>query len=477
MTAATVSVHDDLNDHDALGLADLVRSRQISAAELLERTTAKIAKANETLNAVTTMLPERADRDLAADRDGPFKGVPFATKDIATFVAGAPLTNGSRVFEGLIAPFDSEIVGRYNAAGLILCAQTTSPEFGATPHTESVKFGKTRNPWNTERSSGGSSGGAAALVAAGALPMAQASDGGGSIRVPASACGLFGMKPSRGRTPHGPGAAEGWNGLSINHAVTVSVRDSAALLDATAGPGIGARFVAAAPATSWRAAVEREPGRLKIALQVDGPQGEAHSDCRKAVRDAATLCEGLGHVVEEAAPSFDEEAVLRAMTTIIAANTRSTLDFWAALRGAPIRPEQELEPAIARYFEMGAALSAADLANAERDMAMTAEAYNGFLSAYDVLLTPTMAHPPPEFGLLALDDYDRYLAAAVAYTPFSAIVNQAGAPAMSVPIYWSDDGLPIGVQFAGRNGAEETLFSLAGQLERARPWARRRPGA
>jgi Asp-tRNA(Asn)/Glu-tRNA(Gln) amidotransferase A subunit family amidase len=470
----------DYESYDALGLAELVRKGETSAEALLDEALARTEAVNPRLNAVNMVWADHARAAISQGLpDGPFRGVPYLLKDLHAQVAGMPLTFGSRLYRRFVSETDSEITLRYRRAGLVIFGRTTSPEFGLTATTESVLWGETRNPWNTGRTSGGSSGGASATVAAGIIPAAHASDGGGSIRIPASCCGLFGLKPTRARVPSGPHAGEGWGGMSTAHAVSWSVRDSAALLDAVQGPDPGAPYHAPAPERPYLEEVTRAPGRLRIGLQTEAFNGApTHPECRDAALAAAKLCETLGHQVEPVRLELDSAALGRAAQVLIASNVQATCEDAAAALGREV--SSELVENITFFMVQGArAATAADYARAMRTIHATGRAVESFFTRYDLLLTPTMAAPPVAIGELALAqapsaDYIARIAAATGYTQ---AFNAGGQPAMSVPLASAKDGMPLGVQFAARFGDEATLFRLAGQLEQAQPWRDRRPAA
>ncbi|OGK84835.1 MAG: hypothetical protein A2W08_16565 [Candidatus Rokubacteria bacterium RBG_16_73_20] len=470
----------DYDTYDGLGLAALVRRRELKAEELLETAIARVEARNPGVNAVVTRLYDRARAAIAAGLpEGPFTGVPYLLKDLGVLYAGAVTTWGSRLFANYVADHDSEITVRLKRAGLVIFGKTNTPELGLSASTEPRLFGPTRNPWNPGRSAGGSSGGAAAAVASGMLPMAHATDGGGSIRIPASCCGLFGLKPTRARNPMGPDQGEGWSGASVGHAVTRSVRDSAALLDATSGPDVGDPYWAPPPTGPFLAEVGRDPGRLRIALTTTPWNGQAvDPECSAAAGAAAKLCAELGHVVEEARPEVDAEALGQATRTIVGGNVRAQLEARAAALGREVTPE-DVEKATWTRAAEGRTASAADYARSVLVVHRTGRAVARFFTRYDILLTPTMCRPPYPLGVLDMmaDDQTANLAALLASVGFTSLFNTAGNPAMSVPLAWSADRLPLGVQFAAAFGAEATLFRLAGQLEAARPWAGRRPPA
>ncbi|MFL5246917.1 MAG: amidase [Myxococcales bacterium] len=482
---------------DALGLSALVASREVEPREVIEAAISRIEAVNPRLNAVVQKLYDRARADVAREHPaGPFRGVPFLLKDLLALLQGTCTTNGCRMYLGQIAPRDSELVRRHRAAGLVVVGKTNTPEMGILPVTESSLHGPARNPWGLAHTPGGSSGGSAAAVAAGIVPMAHGNDGGGSIRIPAACCGLFGLKPTRGRNPLGPFVGEGWHGMVVEHAVTRSVRDSAALLDATQGPDVGAPYVAPAPERPFLEETKREPGRLRIALTVDSLLGRSvHPDCVAAAHDAAKLCASLGHTVEEAKPPVDAHVLTRAWLTLVAAETAAEIELVSRL--TPKKPRaSDFEPGTWMLAQAGRAFRADELAMAVHEIRATGRAVAAFFGKFDLLLTPTMGAPPLEIGALDPKPADLAVLAALRAVPnatairkvldsladrafefaaFTPIANATGQPAMSVPLYWNAAGLPIGVHFMARYGDEATLFRLAAQLEQARPWARKRP--
>jgi amidase len=480
-------------DYDALGLAQLVRNGEITASHLVEEAISRIERLNPRINAVIHPMFERARRVALAPSDGLFQGVPFLIKDLAVVVGGEPLRAGSRLLEGFVSDHDSEMVSRWHRSGLITVGKSSTPEFGLVPFTEPALFGPTNNPWDLGRIAGGSSGGSAAAVAAGMVPIASASDGGGSTRIPASCCGLFGLKPTRARTPSGPDRAEIWRGLSVEHVVTRSVRDSAAALDAAAGPEVGAPYVLPPPERPYLDEVAREPGRLRIAFTTRPLLGSTvHADCVAAVERTVTLLKALGHQVEEAAPPLDGPGFCRAFVLMLAGELRG--DIEEAERATGRRASRAtLEPATFVLSLLGHVVTAAEYVSGVRYLQTCAREVGRFFEKWDVLLTPTVATPPPRTGALqppardrrAMDILGRFgsgklvrwagvmdevAATAFAFTPWTPVFNVTGQPAMSVPLEWNTDGLPIGIHLVGRYGDEATLFRLAGQLERARPW-------
>ena len=468
----------DFERYDGLGLARLVRERRVSAAELLDAAIERVEARNPILNAVCARLYDECRRAIAAGLpDGPFTGVPFVLKDISVVMPGVATTGGSRLFADAVADHDSELVARYRRAGLVIFAKTNTPEFGLSTTTEPRMFGPTRNPWSLAHSAGGSSGGAAAAVAGGMVPIAHASDGGGSIRIPAACCGLFGLKPTRARNPLGPDAGEGWSGSSVNHAITRSVRDSAALLDATAGPDIGDPYWAPPPSRPFLTEVGEDPGRLRVAVCLTPWNGwPVDAECRDGVAAAAKLCETLGHTVDEARPEVDCAALREAQRVIVAANVRTAMETRAAALRRELSPD-DVEKMTWRTAAYGREATAADYARSIQVLHGAGRAVGRFFTRYDVLVTPTMCRPPHRLGEVdtMTDDVDGYEQVLYGTIAFTSLFNASGNPAMSVPLHWTNDGLPVGVQFVGGFGDEARLFRLASQLESAQPWSDRRP--
>jgi amidase len=463
---------------DGLGLAELVRRKDASPGELLDWAIANVAAINPKLNCIAHTHYDEARAQIAAGlAPGAFHGVPFIIKDLGVELAGTVTSAGSRAFSDRVAPCDSELVSRYKRAGLVIFAKSTSPELGLTFTTESKAFGATRNPWNLQRSAGGSSGGAAAAVAGDIVPMAHASDGGGSIRVPASCTGLFGLKPSRGRMPCGPTVTERWFGLATSHAVTRSVRDSAALLDATWGIESGSRYSAPPPKESFLAEMNRPPTKLRIAVMLTSWSGSPlDPECQAAAHAAARLCESLGHHVDEASPTIDATALNRGFATVIVTSVAQTLRDRGSERGTPVAPE-EIETVTRIYADQGRKATALMLADANVAFQIAAHSMANFLAQFDLLLTPTLAKPPAPLGILGLSpaDLGAYAQEVASYSPFTALANMTGQPSMSVPLHWSAEGLPIGAMFTARYGEDAKLLRLATQLEMAQPWMHKRP--
>ncbi|WP_349293035.1 amidase [Sphingomonas lycopersici] len=468
-----------LDGHDALGLAALVKTRQVSPSELLDAAIARCEAMNPRFNFLAREHYDYARKAIARGLPlGPFTGVPWLEKDLNTFIAGEITGQGSRYYKDFRATVTSELVRRHERAGLVIFGKTTTPEFGLTATTESKATGATRNPWNPEHIAGGSSGGAAAAVASGVIPAAHATDGGGSIRIPASCCGLFGLKPSRGRVPMGPLRTEGWGGLSCHHAVTHSVRDSAALLDATHGSEPGSRYVAPTPERPFLEEVTRAPGKLRIALMMTPPGGTpVDTECAAAAMSAAKLCESLGHIVEEAAPTLDAGAIGQAGFVMIGASVAADLDARAKATGIPLGPDVVERVTLSFYRGFGEKFSAMDWVRANNMLQEAAVTLAQFMTRYDLILSPTLAELPLKLGTINLsqEDVQLFMRNVTPFTPFTGVYNMTGQPSMSVPLGMSTSGLPIGVMFSARYGDEATLFRLAGQLERAAPWKDRRP--
>jgi len=470
----------EYESYDALGLAELVRNGEVTPEALLEAALERTAARNPGINAVVIGMEDYAREAIAHGLpDGPFRGVPFLVKDLALQITGQRTTNGCRLFAEHVADHDSELVTRYHRAGLVTFGRSASPEFGLTTTTESSLFGQTRNPWNTEHTAGGSSGGASAAVAAGIVPLANASDGGGSIRIPASCCGLFGMKPTRGRTPFGPDAGEGWSGMSTVHALSRSVRDNAALLDASEGPEVGSPYWAPPKQRPYLQEVGRDPGTLRIALLTRPLNGTvAHPVCVEAAEDAGRLLESLGHHVEPVQIAVDRELLAHSSQTVMGSNLVATLDDKAAQLGRPLR-DDDVEPFTRLMLARARERSGVDYARAIRGIHAIGRQIDAWLADYDAILSPTLGAPPEKLGVQSLlnTDLATMTPSVLQAVGFTQVFNASGHPAMSVPLFWSPEGLPIGVQLVGRFGDEGALYRLAGQLEAARPWADRRPGA
>ncbi len=496
-----MSAFPEFRDHDGLGLAELVRAGDVSPTELVDEAIARIEAGNPRINAVVRKMYEAA-RETARSGvpDGPFAGVPFLMKDLLCTVEGVPTSCGTRILKDIPRPHDSEMVRRYRAAGLVILGKTNTPEFGLLPYTEPEAFGPTNNPWDLRRTTGGSSGGSAAAVAAGMVPLAAGGDGGGSIRIPASCCGLFGLKPTRGRTPTGPDVGENWRGYVQEHVLTRSVRDSAAMLDAVAGPEVGAPYWAPPRERPYLQEVTAEPGRLRIAFSSRPLLGhEVGVECEQGMQATVKLLEGLGHELVEASPAVDREAFSVAYLMVIAAETRDSIVQAAKLAGRTLNLA-DFEIGTRALAMLGQAFSAGEYAGALSYLQASSRGIARFCEEYDVLLTPTLARPPVPTGSLqptaaerrrveilsrlhagrlmkALGVIKPLADKTFAFMPYTPVFNVTGQPAMSVPLHVTTGGLPVGMHFVGRYGDEATLFRLAGQLERAQPWFERTPPA
>jgi amidase len=462
-------VDDLFATHDALAVADLIRARKLGAREVLDGTLANLRRLNASLNAVTDFYD-----DAPPAFDGPFYGVPYVIKQLMADCAGHPTTVGSKFFaQQPVAATDSAAVALMRRAGLVIVGRTNTSEFGLAPTTEPAFGGATVNPWRKDLSPGGSSGGAAAIVAARGLPMAHATDGGGSIRIPASLCGLFGLKPSRGRISLAP-IGETLAGAGAQHCVSISVRDSAALLDAVAGSEPGDPYSAPPPSGTFLDATKRVPGKLRVAFMRKPVGGEALDPVLvRAIERTAKLLEELGHQVEEASPQYDAATLDAAFWRIMSANTWTNIQLRAAGR---VPGPGDLEPVTRLYAERGRGVTADEYIRSVQTFHRTGRQLGAFFEKHDVLLSTTIARIHLPIGTVRMDgsaeDFERAVAP---MTPFTAVCNATGVPAMSVPIEWTDEGLPIGMHFVARYGAEETLYSLAAQLEQAKPWRTLRP--
>jgi amidase len=485
--------------HDAVGLASLVERREISAAELLEAAIARSEAVNPRIFAIVIPMFDIARARARSQPRGPFGGVPFLIKDLFQDYAGVPATAGCAAWRraGFVPREHSEIVRRWLSAGTVIFGRTCTPEFGAKGITEPAIWEATRNPWHFDRSPGGSSGGAAAAVAAGIVPVAGASDGGGSIRIPASATGLFGLKPGRGRTPSGPAVGEAMHGAAINHVISRSVRDSAGMLDATQGPECGSSAKIEPPERPYSEEAVRDPRRLRIAFSARSPLGtDVDPAVVAAVDSTARLLTALGHEVEPAEPDIDGVALMHDFLTV-----------WFAHAALHVQNSQETLRARPTDFELdtlamaaiGNSKSAVDYARSYVRWVEYGRKLSEFLERYDVYMTPTLAEPPPRIGSVKTPEWaSRVVRAAIALglsrviplargtieraalenlrpVPFTQLANVTGVPAMSVPLYTFPDGLPLGIHFLADHGGEGKLFALAGQLERAASWHLRRP--
>ncbi|HRV62385.1 MAG TPA: amidase family protein [Albidovulum sp.] len=472
----------DYGAKDATDLAGLVASGEVDADALLDTALAAMERLNPKLNAVVLVQEEAARAAIRRGLpEGPFRGVPFLLKDLGCEAMDFPSHNGSRLFANTRYALDSAIWDRIRATGVVAFARTTAPEGGVGPATESAVYGgPTRNPWDLSRTPGGSSGGAGAAVAAGIVPAAHGSDGGGSVRIPASSCGLFGFKATRARFPDGPYSGEGWAGMAIDGFLTRSVRDAAAFHDACAGADLGAPYWAPPLGAGHIAAIRRPPRRLRVALCDTTLDGRPiHPDCAAAVHDAARLLESLGHHVEPARPAADIGGMMRAWTDIVACGTALSIRAKCAARGHPLEPG-EVENVALGAIDRAAAVSGADYLAAVGRIHAFGRELSAFFDPWDILLTATLAEPPAMIGRFAHTDRDFVHfrtgpGMVFDYSPFCAAFNASGQPAASVPLFWNGEGLPIGVHLATRFGADEELMALCAELESARPWAGLRP--
>jgi amidase len=488
----------DYGSHDCVALAELVRMGQVTPEELLEEALARTAAVNPKINAVIHLMEGRAREAIAAGLPaGPLRGVPFLIKDLMTAYAGEPMRCGSRLFQDFVPAEDEELTRRYKAAGLVIFGKTNTPELGVTNVTEPELFGPTRNPWSLERTPGGSSGGSAAAVAARIVPAANANDGGGSIRTPASNCGLVGLKPSRGRNPSGPQAPDVWWGFIGEHVVSRTVRDSAALLDATAGSYPGQLLQLAPAERPYLEEIRREPGRLRIAFSFDPGLGTTmHAENRKALETVTARLSALGHELIEVRLPLESQPFVEGYAALVAADVAATLRAGSKLRGRAATSD-DVELATWILNRMGEAQSAADVAEAIWYMQLFSRQWLTWSAGFDVLLTPTVGVPPLSIGAYKLTNMQRQaLKVAGALpggallsqrakiieafqptfdsAPYTMIANVTGQPSVSLPLHWTEEGLPMGMLFTSGIGDEATLFRLAAQLEQAMPWSDRR---
>ncbi len=465
---------------DATDQAELVRSRQMSPVELVDAAIARIEGLNPELNAVIHPLFERARAQAQGitPGDAPFSGVPFLLKDLGAELAGTPLCEGSALAGDYHSKIDQELTKRFIRAGFVICGKTNTPEFGILPTTEPERFGASKNPWNPAHSTGGSSGGSAAAVASAMVPVAHANDGGGSIRIPASCCGLVGLKPTRARVSGAPQYGDMMGGLVVEHVVSRSVRDSAAILDMIAGPVPGDPYWAPPlHGVSFAAAATTAASPLRVAMVVDSPTGSVvHGDCVAAVEGAAALCESMGHHIEVATFEIDGDDFTEHFVNFWAAGNAWALLDWEERIGRAAT-EDELEPLTWSLAQMGRTITADRYLKSAQALQKYSRQVAAYFEDFDVLVTPTLAEPPAPLGTFDSPPGEPLagLFRAAQYVPFTPLFNVTGQPAVSLPLHWNGEGLPIGVQFVGRFGDEETLLSLAGALEIAAPWAGRRP--
>ncbi|MFX1310975.1 MAG: amidase [Promethearchaeota archaeon] len=485
---------DELVEYDALSLAEMIRNREIKSSELVELIIERIERINPKINAIIHKMYDEA-REKAKKWDNEissgiksipiFSGVPFLLKDLMAEYANAPLSEGSKAVHGYIAPLDTELVKRHKGAGLITVGKTNTPEFGCLPTTEPKLFGPTLNPWDQSIIPGGSSGGSAVAVATGIVPLAHGNDGGGSIRIPASCCGVFGLKPTRARNPLGPYFGDFASGIVVEHGISRTVRDSAALLDATSGPDIGDPYYAPPKKRPFLEELKEDVGRLKIGFLTSIPNGwsfekQIHPECEKAVRDAAQLCEELGHNVEEInSEDLSYKNLFMHFGIISSSSTCQAIALWERVLNKKII-QDELEPITWLFYQNAATRSGADyLIAVEHCQRFSRKLAHWFHKGnFDLLLNTTLTTPPIKAGSfkatnLAKAGKDIQLMSKLAAYTF--VYNVSGQPAMSVPLYWTADNIPIGIQFAAPFGDEATLFRLAAQLEQERPWINRKP--
>jgi amidase/6-aminohexanoate-cyclic-dimer hydrolase len=466
----------EYGNFDAVGLAELVRNKQVRPEELLDEAIARTAKVDPEINAVVVKHYDYAERQIERGLpDGPFTGVPFLLKDLE-LLEGTRTTSGASVYKDNVADHTGTLALRFLKAGVTIFGKSSSPEFGLMPTTEPRLFGPTRNPWNLAHSSGGSSGGAAAAVAARIVPVAHASDGGGSIRIPASASGVFGLKPTRARNPIGPDRGEGWAGFSCGHVVSMSVRDSAAILDAIHGAEPSSPYVAPPPKRPFAEEVGRDPGRLRIAFTDKSPYGETiDPEIAAATREVAALLAGLGHDVEGRAPQLaaDPAAV---MSTIIGANTALNVRL-AEHRFGRAMTHEDFEVLTLATAHNGQKATAADYVAAQQSAFQISRGLAAFFQTCDVFLCPTLCSPPLRIGELDTmsQDLSQIAPTLRRYMPATSMFNMSGQPSMSVPLAWNAAGLPLGMMFSARFGDEAGLFRLAAQLEQVRPWKQKLP--
>ncbi|HUO94217.1 MAG TPA: amidase family protein [Rhizomicrobium sp.] len=465
-------------EFDGLGLAELVRNRDVKPIELVDEAIARAERLNPKLNFVVFRDYDRAREAAKGDLPkGPFAGIPFFLKDIYALAQGMPTRQAARFMPAVPSQSDCLLVERHKKAGLVLLGKTNVPEFGLVPTTESKLYGPARNPWNLEHSTGGSSGGSAAAVAARIVPLAHANDGGGSIRIPASCCGLVGLKPTRARMSYAPDFGDIIDGLANDHVVSISVRDTAAALDATAGCTEGDPYWAPDPPASYLAAMAQKPKRLRIAYSTKKLDGrELHPDCVAAVKDAAKLCESLGHIVEEAMPELNQTMLIPAFMAFWAANLAAGIDYIAKLTGQT-PTDEKFEGLTWGLYEAGKRITASEYLHAKAAMQQAPRRAAKFHETYDVWLSSTLGTPPVKLGTFDMEERDpqKSFAPLIDYVPFTAMQNVTGQPAINLPLHWNDAGLPVGTHFVGRYGDETTLLQLAAQLEQAAPWAQRRP--
>ena len=460
----------EYKEYDALGLSELLKKKEVSAKELLEEAIFLTETLDPLINAVPQKHFELAMAQAETDLKGPFFGVPFLLKDLHSSLEGTITSDGSRSSAKNVADFTDTLTQRCLDSGLVIFGKTNSPEFGLTVTTEPVLFGPTRNPWNLNHSAGGSSGGAAAAVAAGIIPMAQATDGGGSIRIPASCCGLVGLKPTRARTPRGPKVFEGWAGQSIAHCVSISVRDSALLLDATSGPEIGSPYHAPYQKDSFLSSLEKDPKNLKIAYIV--PESiSIDAEVKDVMTKTFSLLESLGHSVESKSIDLPTDEIMTTIAAVISSSLANKIDEMEKQIGKNL-DNTMLENVTLQMQKNGKEVLAKDYIQAVKTNHKIGYEVEKMFLDYDILLSPVLAKPPVEIGNIDLNttDFADYAEKLSTYTPFTGIFNQSGHPSISLPLYRTPKNLPVGTMLTASFGNESLLFGLARQLEVAEPW-------
>lgn len=472
-----MSGFSEYESYDAIGLAGLIATGKVTAEEVLEAAIARCEARNPALNAVVQDLYDHGRKMAASDLPtGPLAGVPYLIKDLGAAIAGTPTTGGSKFMEDVVPDSDSETVLRLKAAGMSIFGKTNTCEFGMSITCEPQFYGPTKNPWDGDVTPGGSSGGAASAVAARILPAAHASDGFGSIRVPASCCGLVGLKPTRGRNSFSPGLGERMGGIVAEHTVSITVRDHAAILDATAGPAPGDPYFAPPPARTFLSEVLTEPGILRIAFSYGGTTGaKTDGEHTRVLDETVKVLSDLGHHVEEADPPLDNDEMQEIFRTLMASNAAQTIRLHPTKGRLPV--EGEIEKVVAATAEKGESVTGYDVFLAQGRMHSAGRRMAAFHEQHDVLLTPGLGHMPPKLGWLdmMMDDADEYWDRVAAFSPFTVWFNLTGAPAISLPVGTTDQGFPVSVQAVGRYADEATLFRLSAQLEQAMPWRARRP--
>ncbi|MBI1262510.1 MAG: amidase [Rhizobiales bacterium] len=467
----------EYSNFDGLGLAELVAKGEVSATELAEAAIARIEKHNPALNAVVLKMYEQGRASAKAPVKGPFSGVPFLLKDAFGDCAGTATRDGSRFRSNIPVDHDSTLTARFKKSGVTILGKTNVPEYTLLPTTDSALYGPACNPWNTDHSTGGSSGGAGAAVASGIVPIAHANDSGGSIRIPASACGLVGLKPTRARNPLGPDFGDVVAGLCCEHVLTRSVRDCAAMLDCTHGPDIGDPYFAPPFTGAYLEEIKKKPAKLKIAYCMTDLGGNSfHPDVAAGIEASVKMLRELGHEVTEASPDIAADAATNIFLPTWASYLAWDIDSEAQRRGRPPQ-EDELTPLTWGFYEIGKTITAAQFLMLRVEQQLLGRKLAGFMQTYDVWLTPTLAQPPIRNGEVDINQRDPMVAFApiIDYVPFTTLTNLSGHPSLSLPLHWSGNGLPVGMLFNGRFGEEDTLLRLAAQLETAMPWKDKKP--